>query len=50
MIGTIPTETEEEKARVARMQKMSADKIAPSSPSCSAMPRRTSPDRSSRSA
>ncbi len=29
MIGTIPTETEEEKARVARMQKMSADKIAP---------------------
>lgn len=29
MIGTIPTETEEEKARVARMQRMSADKIAP---------------------
>lgn len=29
MIGTIPTETEDEKARVARMQKMSADKIAP---------------------
>ncbi|MBN9582597.1 MAG: SDR family oxidoreductase [Afipia sp.] len=29
MIGTIPTETEEEKARVARMQQMSADKIAP---------------------
>jgi len=29
MIGTIPTETEEEKARVERMQRMTADKIAP---------------------
>lgn len=29
LVGTIPTETEAEKARVARMQKMSADKIAP---------------------
>ena len=29
MIGTIPTETEEEKARVARMQQMGPEKIAP---------------------
>ncbi len=29
LIGTIPTETEEEKARVARMQKMGPEKIAP---------------------
>jgi NAD(P)-dependent dehydrogenase (short-subunit alcohol dehydrogenase family) len=29
MIGTIPTETPEEKARVERMQRMTADKIAP---------------------
>jgi NAD(P)-dependent dehydrogenase (short-subunit alcohol dehydrogenase family) len=29
LIGTIPTETEEEKARVARMQQMGAEKIAP---------------------
>ena len=29
LVGTIPTETEAEKARVARMQQMSADKIAP---------------------
>jgi NAD(P)-dependent dehydrogenase (short-subunit alcohol dehydrogenase family) len=29
MIGTIPTETDEEKARIARMQKMTPDKIAP---------------------
>ena len=29
LIGTIPTETPEEKARVERMQRMTADKIAP---------------------
>jgi NAD(P)-dependent dehydrogenase (short-subunit alcohol dehydrogenase family) len=29
LIGTIPTETEEEKARVARMQQMGPEKIAP---------------------
>jgi len=29
LIGTIPTETEAEKARVARLQKMSPEKIAP---------------------
>ena len=29
LIGTIPTETEAEKARVARMQAMGAEKIAP---------------------
>lgn len=29
LIGTIPTETEDEKARVARMQQMGAEKIAP---------------------
>jgi NAD(P)-dependent dehydrogenase (short-subunit alcohol dehydrogenase family) len=29
LIGTIPTETEDEKARVAKIQAMSADKIAP---------------------
>ncbi|WP_022719949.1 SDR family NAD(P)-dependent oxidoreductase [Rhodopseudomonas sp. B29] len=29
MIGTIPTETEEEKARVARLQQMGPEKIAP---------------------
>lgn len=29
MIGTIPTETEEEKARVARIQQMGPEKIAP---------------------
>jgi NAD(P)-dependent dehydrogenase (short-subunit alcohol dehydrogenase family) len=29
MIGTIPTETEEEKARVERMQRMTPEKIAP---------------------
>jgi NAD(P)-dependent dehydrogenase (short-subunit alcohol dehydrogenase family) len=29
MIGSIPTQTDDEKARVARMQKMTPDKIAP---------------------
>ncbi|MDF3812533.1 SDR family oxidoreductase, partial [Rhodopseudomonas sp. BAL398] len=29
LIGTIPTETEDEKARVARMQQMGPEKIAP---------------------
>jgi NAD(P)-dependent dehydrogenase (short-subunit alcohol dehydrogenase family) len=29
LIGTIPTETEEEKARVARIQQMGPEKIAP---------------------
>ncbi len=49
LIGTIPTETEAEKARVAKIQQMGPEKIAPVVRlSCSAMPPRTSPGRSLR--
>ena len=49
MIGTIPTETEAEKARVESIQQMGPEKIAPSSRlPARATPPRMSPGRSSR--
>ena len=47
LIGTIPTETDAEKARVEKIKQMGPEKIAPVARlSCSATPPRTSRGRS----
>jgi NAD(P)-dependent dehydrogenase (short-subunit alcohol dehydrogenase family) len=48
LIGTIPTETEEEKARGRKSSRWARKRSRRSAPSCSATPPRTSPGRSSR--